>query len=114
PIGELDRGGMRVGPDGEERELLRLSSRDLGEPTTSVSGIDDEQPREAVEVLLALGIPDVVALALDDDRDPAAVLHDGLAREVHPEVVLGLLLKVEIALRLRDGLFGGGHRVPQL
>jgi len=59
-----------------------------------VAGVDHEQSAQAVEVLLARAVPDVVAIALNDDRHTLAALHHGLAGEVHPEVVLGLLLKI--------------------
>ena len=64
-----------------------------------------KQAGEAVEVALAARVPDVVALALDDDGDPRSLGHDRLAREVHPEVVAGLGLQVGVV---------DGHRVPQL
>ena len=44
---------MRVRPDGEERELLRLPRGDLGEAPAAVAGVDDEQAGEAVDVALA-------------------------------------------------------------
>ena len=62
PVGQLDGGGVRVRPEREERELLGLLRRDLREPLAPVAGVDDEEAGEAVEVLLALGVPDVVTL----------------------------------------------------
>ena len=56
-VGELDRGRVRVRPDREERELLGLARARLGEPAATVTGVDDEQAGEAVDVLLARRSP---------------------------------------------------------
>ena len=72
PVGELDGGGMRVRPDREERELLGLLRGGLGEALAAVAGVHDEEAGQAVDVLLARRVPDVVALALDDDRHAVA------------------------------------------
>jgi hypothetical protein len=105
---------MRVRPDREEREFLRLPGCHLGEATAPVPGVHDEEAGEPVDVLLALRVPDVVALAAGDDRH-AGLLQRRLPGEVHPEVVLGLLLQVGLVI---GGCCGGGavesHRVPQL
>ena len=53
-VGEFDGSRMRVRPDREEGEFLRLLGSDLGEPPPPVAGIHDEQSREAVEVALTL------------------------------------------------------------
>jgi hypothetical protein len=95
PIGQLDGVGVRVRPDREERELLRLLGRNLGEALAPVTGVDDEEAAEAVDVLASGGVPDVVALALDDDGH-AVLLRRRLAGEVHPEVVFGLLLEIVV------------------
>ena len=56
-------------------------------------GVDNKQPREAIEVFSALVVPNVVALALDDDGYIGALGHRTLAGEVHPQVVAGLVLE---------------------
>ena len=108
-IGQLDRGRVRVRPQGEERQLGSLRRGSLGQSTSTVPCVHDEEAGEPVEVLLALGIPDAVPLALDDDGH-ARLGHRGLPGEVHPEMVL--------RHRLQRGLgrYGacGAHLVPQL
>jgi hypothetical protein len=94
-----------VRPEREERELLRLLRGGLGDAGAAVAGVDDEQAGEPVDVALAARVPDVVALALDDDGHAGALGHHRLACEVHPEVVAGLGLQVGVV---------DGHRVPQL
>ena len=110
PLGELDRGRVRVGPDREEGELLRLGGRGLGELRAPVAGLDDEEPGEPVDVLLAGVVPDRVALAAHDRRDAGAGLVGTVPGEVHPQVVAGGVL--------HRGAAGGGrrsaHLVPQL
>ena len=114
-VGELDRVGVRVRPDREEGEFLGLAGRDIRESLATVAGVDNEQAAEAVDVLAPGRVPDVVALALDDDGHSCAALHDGLAGEVHPEVVFGLLLKVRLVVG-GQARFGHCHLylVPQL
>src|SRR5690606_22291275 len=102
-----DRRGVRVRPEGEERELFRLPRRDLREAAPAMARVDDEEPREPVEVLLAVRIPDVVALAPHDDRR-AVLFEHRLAREVHPQMVFGLLLQLGLALRAQRAC-GHGH-----
>ncbi len=60
----------------------------VGELGAPVAELAHEEPGEAVEVALALVVPDVGALAAHDDRHVGVVV-GGVAREVHPEVVLG-------------------------
>ena len=71
PLGQLDRARVGVGPQREERQLAGLLGRRLGELGAAVADLDDEQPGEPVEVAPALVVPDVGALAPDDDRDRA-------------------------------------------
>jgi hypothetical protein len=65
------------------------SSAELG---AAVAELADEEAGQRGEVALAVGVPDVGALALDDDRDVGLVVrrHPG---EVHPQVVAGRLLE---------------------
>src|SRR3954464_11272933 len=65
PLGQLDRLGVRIGPQREEREVLGLLGGRLGELLTAVAGLHDEQAGEAVEVPLALVVVDVGAFAAD-------------------------------------------------
>ena len=125
PLGELDRARVRVRPEREERELLGLLRGCLSQLLAAVPDLDDEQPGEAVDVLVAAVVPDLVAVAAGDDRNAvaqaalAAVLEDRVAREVHPQVVAsGLAVqraerRVRVAGRFEDGQVSG-HRVPQL
>ncbi len=94
-VGEFDRRGVRVRPQREEGELLSLLGRGLGETRTAVAGVDHEQPGQAVDVLLAGVVPDVVSLTPpDDDRHPPAAVHSGLPGEVHPEVIVCFSLQI--------------------
>ena len=113
-LGELDGTGMRVGPDGEEGEFLRLPGGGLGEFPAPVTGLNDEEAREAVEVAAALVIPDVGPLAPHHDGHvPLAGLVDGVPGEVHPQVALRGCGPAVVA-GLRDELRCDGHRVPQV
>jgi hypothetical protein len=86
-LGQFDRrrGGER--PQREEREGLSLLGRRLGEFGAAVADLHDEQPRQAVDELVAVAVPDVDALAAGDDRRGDVV---AVAGEVAPEVALGL------------------------
>ena len=68
---ELHRRGVGVGPDGEVGELLGLFGHDLGELVAAVAGLHREETGEAIEVALAVGVPDVAAIATVDDGDVA-------------------------------------------
>src|SRR5262249_20213448 len=85
-----------------EVERLRLVGarlRDVGAPVTEVGA---EQRGEAVEVAIAVLVPDVAALAAHDDRD-LGIRVGAHAREMHPEVTLRQLLE-------RRRLARDGHR----
>ena len=86
PLGQLDRGGRGIGPQWEERQRLGLLGRGLGELRAAMADLDDANSGQAVDVALALAVPDGDALAAGDDRrrDPGAV-----AREVAPKVAVG-------------------------
>ena len=120
PLGQLDRLGVRVGPQREERQVLGLLGGRLGQLGPTVPDLDDEQPGQAVEVAPAPVVVDVGALAPDDDGHLAAVLVRRVPGEVHPEVVAG---GVGVARAQRRAapvrvvghqVLRGGHRVPQL
>ena len=63
----------------------------------AVAGLHREQAREAVDVAVALVVPDVVAVAADDDGHMPAVLVHGVAGEVHPQVVARLVGEAVVA-----------------
>ena len=88
PLGQLglNRGG--VAPHREVRQLGGLLGGHLGQLSTPVPDLDDEQPRQPVQDLPALVVPDVGALPAGDDRD-GGLRVAALAGEVHPKVVCG-------------------------
>jgi hypothetical protein len=92
PGRQLDRRRVRVGPVGDEPELLGLVGSGLGDVAATVPDVDAEQRREAVQVALAVFVVDVAPLAADDDRY-VGVLVGGQPREVHPQVAPGQLLE---------------------
>ena len=106
PLGQLDRGRVRVGPEREEGQLARLLGGRLGQLLAAVPDLYDEEPGQPVEVPLAAAVPDVGALAAHDHRHVGV----GVRRqpgEVHPEVVArGALLRLVVG--------GIAHRVPHV
>jgi hypothetical protein len=90
-LGQVDRTRVRVGPEREEGELRGLLGGGLGELGATVPCLYDEQAGEPVDVLVAVGVPDVDAVASHDRGDLVLVI-GGVPGEVHPEVVLGSLL----------------------
>ena len=60
---------MGVGPKGKEGELVGLFGHDLCKLGTAVADLDDEESGKAVEVPLALVVPDVCAVTPSDDGD---------------------------------------------
>src|SRR5262249_36627751 len=93
PGRELDRPWMGVAPDRDEVELTHLLGHRIAELAAAVAGVDAEERREAVEIAVAVVIPDVAPLAADDDRHLMLWAEGAHPREVHPEVALGLVLK---------------------
>ena len=65
--GELDRGGVGVGPDREEGQGLGLSARCGSEAGLSVARLGRVEAGETIEVALALSVPDIAALAALND-----------------------------------------------
>ncbi len=105
PLGQVDRRGVRVGPQREERQLLRLPRRGLPQLAAAVADLDGEEPGETVEVGATRVVDDPAPLAAHDDRR-----RGGLAGEVHPQVVSGgVRTRGAAGCRRR-----AGHRVPQL
>ena len=100
-VGELDAGRVGVAPLREVGELRGLLGGGFGKLDASVADLDDEEPREPVEVALAVGVVDVGALAALDDGDLAFLVVGPHAREVHPEVPARRGLELVV-----------GHRVP--
>src|SRR3954447_9994933 len=84
---------MCVAPDGDEVELADLGRHRVSELGPSVARVDTEERREAVEVAVAVVIPDVAALTAHDDRNLVVGPERAHPCEVHPEVTLSLLLK---------------------
>jgi hypothetical protein len=64
---QLDRHRMGVGPQGEVGQRLGLLGHGVGDRTPSMTGVHGVQPGQAVEVPLAVGIPDITALTSIDD-----------------------------------------------
>jgi betaine-aldehyde dehydrogenase len=113
PRREVDRTGVRVGPEREERELGCLLGGRLGQLGATVPDLDDEQPGQPVEVLLPRRVVDVGAVTADDRRH-VVLLVRRVAGEVHPEVVLGGTLTRLVGqwfVHLR-GTFVGGRVSP--
>ena len=91
-LGELDGAWVRIRPDGEVGQFLGLRRGGRCELLAPVSGLHGEQPGQAVEVAIALVVPDVGALASDDHGDMTrAVVVVRVAGEVHPQVVARLV-----------------------
>ena len=85
---------MGVGPVGEEAELLRLVGACLGDVGAAVTDVDAVERAEAVDVAVAVVVPDVATVAADDDRDLFAALIRAHPAEVQPEVPVGELLEL--------------------
>ncbi len=80
---------MAVGPDGEIPQGGRLIAGRLRQLGATVPQLAHEQAGQAIQVAVALGVPDVAPLtALDHPRAIDLVLQD---REVAPQVLLGQL-----------------------
>jgi hypothetical protein len=129
PLGQLDRGGVRVGPQREVRQLRRLVGGGLSQLGAPVAHLHGEQPGQSVQVALARVVPDVCTLTTNDHRDMAMGVagHPG---EVHPHMLdgpgrqriqtcLGDVLRCCSHGGVRPFLFGpaadrfaGGERAP--
>jgi len=105
---------MGVGPQREVGELGCLLGAGLGQLGPAVADLAREQSREAVEVPLAVLVPDVGTLASHHDGDLVVRVVGTLAREVHPQVPLGTLAQGVVAVDGREAVFGVGHRVPHV
>ena len=84
---------MCVGPQREERQFFRLLGSHFGEALAAVSCVYDKEAREAIEILLAFVVPNVVARALHNDGHIGTGGEWTLPGEVHPEVVTSLVLQ---------------------
>src|SRR5207248_4318573 len=109
PRRQLDRGRVRVGPVGEEAEVLGLIGTGLSDVGAAVSDVHAEQRGEPVEIALAVLVIDVAALAAHDDGNFRVVV-GGHPGEVHPEMTLGQLL--ERAPPSSNCFLGASHRSP--
>ena len=94
-LGEFDRRWRGVGPQREEGQRLGLLGRGLGEFLAAVADLDDEEPRQSVDVALALVVEDVHALAAGDDRRRDAL---AVAGEVPPQVPVRPLRRRSLAV----------------
>ena len=81
---QLDGGGVGVGPDREVPECRRLVAGGTGQFGAAVAQLADEQSGQAIQVTVALIVPDVAAIAaLDDVHAVDVVLQHA---EVTPEM----------------------------
>ena len=92
PGRELDRGRMGVAPHREVAEAAALLRADVGELLATVARLHHEQPRQRVEVALAVVVVEPAALAVVDDRHGMVVV-GAHAAEVQPEVAGAELLE---------------------
>jgi hypothetical protein len=99
---------MGIRPEREVVEVLGLLDGRFGQLDPAVAGVDAEERGEAVQIAVAAGVPDVAAVAADDDRDllVAVAAHPA---EMHPEVTLGRVLHVPQVFRRDRGDGQVGH-----
>ena len=90
--GQLDRARVRVAPVGVEAELAGLPRRRVGDLGAAVADVDAVQGGESVQVALAVLVIHVAPLAAHDHRH-LGVRVGAHAREVHPQVALGVALQ---------------------
>ena len=100
PMGELDRGRVRVGPDREEGQLFGLAGGGLGQHASAVPGLDDEQPGQAVEIALAAVVEDRRTLPTDDHRWRGVPV-GAHAGEMQPQVLRGICPEAVRPCRVR-------------
>src|SRR5690606_17877416 len=93
-----------------EVELLHLLGSSLDDTIAAVASVYNEKTREAVEVLLASGVVDVVAFATDDNGN--AVIEDLAVSEVRPHVLPGRSLE-SCGVDRCSWIERHGYRVPQ-
>jgi hypothetical protein len=91
--GELDGGGVGVGPDREVGEGCRLCAGRLGQFGAAVADLHGEQAAEPVEVPPPVLVPDVAALTPLDDLEALALARRERG-EVTPEVGGGEVLQL--------------------
>src|SRR3954451_22281160 len=101
---------MGVAPDRVEVELGDLAGGGVTKLGPPVAHVDAEERGEAVEVAVAVLVPDVRPLAADDDRNLVLGVVAAHPGEVHPEVLSGQLLQVAASGRGRGGA-RGCHRL---
>ena len=58
-----------------------------------MTGVNNEQACKSVDVALAFIVPDVVAIAFDDEGNIDTAGDGSLTCEVHPKVIPGLVLQ---------------------
>ena len=92
PVGELDGIGVGVAPHREVGQLRGLARRRLGQLGAPVPDLAGEQPRQPVEVPLAVLVVDPHPLTPHDGRDLLVHVRRQ-AGEVHPQVAVGFGLE---------------------
>ncbi len=80
---ELDRGGMREGPEREEVKLVRLLVGGVCDFFPAVADIRQEEAGQTVDVSLAVVVEDVAAVSARDDRVVGRIAE---RRETRPQV----------------------------
>src|SRR5690606_937572 len=110
-VGELDGrlGGERLG--GCVRELARLLRHGATDLLATVPGIYDPEAGDAVQVFLAVHVPDGGVLATGEDLEPLLLRNFGPGLRVDPDVLQGFLLDClgRHGRRLLFGLDAHGH-----
>ncbi len=91
--GQFDRARVRVAPVGVERQLPGLRGGRLSELRATVPDVHAVQRRQAVQIAFAVLVVHVATLAAYDHRH--LVIGVGAhPREVHPQMLLCLLLQI--------------------
>ena len=90
-LGQLDRPRVGVGPQREVGQLRRLLRRRLGQLGPAVTDLAGEEARKAVEVALAVLVPDIGTLAAHHHRHLVVGAVGPEPGEVHPQMALGPL-----------------------
>src|SRR5512144_2125952 len=84
---------MGIAPHRDEVELTNLGGHRVAQLTASVTRIDAEERRKAVQISVAVVVPDVAPLAADDDRHLVLGAERPHPREMHPQMALSLILE---------------------
>ena len=96
---------MGRGPGRIEGELLRLVGAGLPDFGAAVADVHAKQRTQAVEIALAVGIPDITALATLNHRDDVVGVIGPQPRKGHPEMPPGIGLLLAVGM----GVLRGEH-----